>query len=252
MNGEKIRVLFAGESWNSNITEQKGFNFFSAGFYEEAVQWIKEALSNDEIEFVHMPSHMVPNNFPSSMEELNKYNVIMISDVGADSLLLSSATFLQSKKMPNRIKLLRDYVANGGGFCMIGGYMTFQGIEGKARYHDTLIEEMLPVDILPYDDRKEVPEGFNLKVVDSNHPVLKDMPDEWPYMLGYNKLKLKEEGKLICEDEGNPIVSVREFGLGRTMAFASDCSPHWGSPEFCNWDYYKVFWNNSVKWLAKR
>ena len=43
---------------------------------------------------------------------------------------------------------------------MIGGYYSFQGINGGARYHRTPVEEVLPVECLPYDDRVEVPEGF--------------------------------------------------------------------------------------------
>ena len=43
---------------------------------------------------------------------------------------------------------------------MVGGYYSFQGINGGARYHGTPVEEVLPVEILPYDDRVEVPEGF--------------------------------------------------------------------------------------------
>ena len=36
---------------------------------------------------------------------------------------------------------------------MVGGYYSFQGINGGARYHGTPVEEALPVEILPYDDR---------------------------------------------------------------------------------------------------
>ena len=43
---------------------------------------------------------------------------------------------------------------------MIGGYYSFQGINGGARYHKTPVEEVLPVTCLPVDDRVEVPEGF--------------------------------------------------------------------------------------------
>ena len=55
---------------------------------------------------------------------------------------------------------LKAYVERGGGLLMVGGYYSFQGINGGARYHGTPVEEVLPVEILPYDDRVEVPEGF--------------------------------------------------------------------------------------------
>ena len=43
---------------------------------------------------------------------------------------------------------------------MIGGYFSFQGIDGSARWRRTPVEDVLPVTCLPYDDRVEVPEGF--------------------------------------------------------------------------------------------
>ena len=46
---------------------------------------------------------------------------------------------------------------------MFGGYLSFQGINGVARYKNTPIERILPVNILPYDDRVEAPEGCMTK-----------------------------------------------------------------------------------------
>ena len=37
-----------------------------------------------------------------------------------------------------------DYVQGGGGLVMVGGYLTFQGIDGRASYAGTLVEEALP------------------------------------------------------------------------------------------------------------
>lgn len=248
----KTKILFAGETWCSNLTEGKGFNFFSIGMYEEAVEYIKNALEIEEFEFFHLPAHKVPDHFPTTKEELNTYDVIMLSDIGADSLLLSSKVFTQSQRINNRLKLLKEFVANGGGLCMIGGYMSFQGIEGKGRYHNTPIEKILPVEIFPYDDRKEVPEGFNPKLVNKNHAVTAGIPDDWPYLLGYNRLKLKEDGILIASYESDPIVAAYQYKAGRTMIFASDCAPHWGSPDFCSWEFYPKFWRNTVNWLADK
>jgi len=61
---------------------------------------------------------------------------------------------------------------------MIGGYMSYQGIEGKARYKDTPIEEILPVTMFPGDDRMEIPEGFVTEAVKPQHPVLDQIPSQ--------------------------------------------------------------------------
>ena len=69
------------------------------------------------------------------MEELKTYDVVILSDVGANTLLLHPLVFTQSVRFPNRLQLLADYVEQGGALGMMGGYMTFQGIGGKGCYH---------------------------------------------------------------------------------------------------------------------
>lgn len=51
---------------------------------------------------------------------------------------------------------------------MIGGYLSFQGIDGKARYKDTPIEEVLPVKMKSIDDRIEVPEGMYPEITEDH------------------------------------------------------------------------------------
>ena len=50
----------------------------------------------------------------------------------------------------------------------------------------------------------------------------------------------------------DPFLVVGEHGQGRVGAFASDCSPHWGSPEFMAWPSYAPFWANLIDWLGAR
>ena len=65
----------------------------------------------------------------------------MLSDIGANTLLLPSAVWIRSERAPNRLKALRDYVSRGGGLVMVGGYYSFQGINGGARYRGTPVGE---------------------------------------------------------------------------------------------------------------
>ena len=71
------------------------------------------------------------------MEELKKFDCVILSDIGSNTLLLPSATFSKSLKMPDRTKLIRDYVLEGGSLLMIGGYLTFSGVDAKGKWHDT-------------------------------------------------------------------------------------------------------------------
>ena len=122
------------------------------------------------------------------MAELDGYDVVILSDIGSNSLLLSPDTFERSLAAPNRLALLRDWVAAGGGLIMVGGYLTFQGIEGKGRYAGSAVEEALPVLISPFDDRVERPEGVAPTVSAPDHPLADGLPATWPEILGYNRL----------------------------------------------------------------
>jgi uncharacterized membrane protein len=162
------------------------------------------------------------------------------TDIPADSLLLPHAVFVQGHKRPNRLRSLASFVEQGGGLLMVGGYMSFSGFEGRARYALTPLVATLPVEISSYDDRIEEPEGITPVVV-HDHPVLKGVPRAWPYFLGYNRFKAKAGTQLILSVGEDPFLVVGQHGAGRVAAFASDCSPHWGSPEFLAWPYYSAF-----------
>jgi hypothetical protein len=109
--------------------------------------------------------------FSRQPEALSAFDVIVLSDIGANTLLLRDSTFMRSEITTNRLELLRSYVEEGGALLMIGGYLTFQGIEGKAAYHGTPVEEVLPVVLSAHDDRRENPQGVVPETVDAGHPI---------------------------------------------------------------------------------
>ena len=248
---KKYKMLFAGESWLTHNMEVKGWDDFSVGGYGTEIGRI-HAARDEFAAITHLPSHLVGEKFPSTMEELKTYDVVILSDVGANTLLLHPLVFTQSVRFPNRLQLLADYVEQGGALGMMGGYMTFQGIGGKGCYHGSPIEKALPVDFLPYDDRQEHPEGIDLKVDPQRHPALKGLPEEWPYLLGYNKAVAKPGAQVAVEYQGDPILSFYEYGKGRSFAWASDCAPHWMPPAFCEWEYIHLFWKNMIDWVVQR
>ncbi|MDO5678005.1 MAG: glutamine amidotransferase [Propionibacteriaceae bacterium] len=243
------KVLLAGESWVSAVIDHKGFDAFPHTQVHIGCAELLEALAVAGHEVTHLRSHDVAEQFPLTLEELDAYDVVILSDVGANSLLLPPQVFEEGKRAPNRLKLLKEWVERGGGLMMAGGYLSFQGFQAKANYHDTAIEEILPVDILPYDDRVETPEGVQGRVV-AAHPVTQGLDEIWPHLLGYQKLTPKADATVLAEVEGRPLLAVREVKEGRTLAFASDISPHWAPKEFMAWAGYGLLFGNAVTWLA--
>jgi uncharacterized membrane protein len=245
------RILLAGEQWTSATTEVKGPTAYSTGAYVEEGIRLMEAWESQKHVISRFVTCRVPRFFPEELRELQEYDVICLSDIGAESFLFHPEMLGQSVRHPNRLKLLREYVSKGGGLLMIGGWMSFSGIDGKARYSGTAVEETLPVTCLATDDRQERPEGVTPKVDMPTHPILKKVPARWPFFLGYNKVLARDQADVILSAEGNPFLSAWDYGKGRTVAFASDCAPHWGPPEFLLWTGYNVFWNNLIGWLAR-
>jgi len=247
---EKIHVLLAGESWVSNSTHFKGWDFFSSTVYETGVGYLKEALENTNIEFEHMPGHLAADQFPFTLKELAKYEVIILSDLGANTLLLPGDVWLKGKSVPNRLKVLKEWVHDGGGLAMCGGYYSFAGIYGAAKFYRTPIEEVLPVNIYTFDDRVERPEGPLPEILKPEHPIVEGIAQPWPYLLGFNEVQCKPDADLIARIDGFPLLATRDVGKGRTLAWTSDIGPHWCPEPFVQWKGYSQFWRQAITWLA--
>lgn len=246
------KVLLAGESWTTITTHIKGVDYFTQAGYGEGVRWLRRALEGG-FEFHHLPNHLALEQFPSSVEELAAFDVLILSDIGSNTLLLHPQTTTYSKVTTNRLEAIREFVLRGGGLLMIGGYMSFQGIEGKARYRGTPVEEVLPVSMMPGDDRVEAPQGFRPRATPEGreHAVLAGIPDELPVMLFRNEVELKSGALLLLHDADSPVLAVWQQGQGRAAAFTPDAAPHGATPEFLEWEHFDRFWSQIVSWLAK-
>lgn len=250
MPKQSSRILFAGESWSTYAVHTKGANSYTTSAYEEGAKDLLAALASSGFDVSYMRNHEAAEGFPYTPEELaSRFDVVVLSDIPADSLLLPHAVFAKGEKRPNRLRSLAKFVERGGGLLMVGGYMSFAGFEGRARYASTPLAEALPVEISHHDDRVEEPEGVN-PVVARQHPILEGVSGNWPYFLGYNRFKAKAGSEVILSVGEDPFLVIDRRGSGRVAAFASDCSPHWGSPEFIAWPHYSTFWSRLTAWLA--
>ena len=113
MEARSRRALIAGESWIMHTIHQKGVDSFNTTAYGTGHQWLQGALETGGWEVEHLPNHLAPAAFPTTMAELDGYDVAILSDIGSNSLLLSPDTFERSISAPNRLVLLRDWVAAG-------------------------------------------------------------------------------------------------------------------------------------------
>lgn len=251
----KKRILLAGESWVSTANHIKGFDQFSSVTFHRGADGFIAALAGLPFEIVHMPCHIAATDFPATVEALGAWDAVLLSDIGANTLLLHPDVWLHSRTFPNRLKALRDYAAAGGGVGMIGGYYSFQGINGAARYRGTALEAALPVMIHPFDDRIEVPEGFTPAVSAPGHALLQGVTGAMPPLLGLNEVVARPGAATLMaapdSEGGHPLLVVGEHGAGRTLAWTSDIGPHWLPQAVLDWPGFRTLWGNLLGWLTR-
>jgi len=246
-----LRVLVAGESWIKHTTHLKGFDQFHTTEYEEGAGEFLDALDRAGCAVTYVRAHEVSARFPRTAEELDAFDVVVLSDIGSNSFLIPDETFLRSERSANKLAVLADWTRGGGGLVMIGGYMSFTGIDGRARYGMSPLAPVLPVELLDHDDRIEACEGIKAEFDHPEHPVLGGTPPEWPLLLGYNRVRAKQGATVVARaGSGDPLLVVGPVGGGRSVAFASDLAPHWAPPEFVGWTHYQRLWTSILGWAA--
>jgi len=250
-NGDQaLRVLVVGESWIKHTVHMKGFDSFHTTEYEEGAGVFLAALEASGFDVTYIRAHEISSAFPMSHTELEAFDVVVLSDIGANSFLLCDETFLRSERTVNRLALLAEWVERGGGLVMVGGYMSFTGIDGRARFGESPLAAVLPVEMLAHDDRVEMPEGLEATFDAPDDPVLGGTPPQWPVLLGYNRVRAKADATVVARFGEDPLLVTGRAGSGFSVAFASDLAPHWAPPEFVGWEHYQQLWASILAWAA--
>ncbi len=171
-------------------------------------------------------THVPPGEKLSSRDLKASYDVIILSDYGADCVDSESA------------KRARQIVEGGAGFLMVGGWGSFSGPFGK--WKGTWAEDLLPVTMSSKDDRCNFPSGA-LIMLKTKHPAVKNTDFlNPPAICGLNNISAKRgsqtvltvrpvtyKGKIGLSPREYPLLVVSGQGGRRTAAFASDFAPHW-------------------------
>ena len=249
------RVLLAGETFTLLQSAVAGYSVGQSSRHANGATHFMAAVRANNFSIEQLPSERCEEDFPRTVEALQDYAAVILSDIGALTLLFTPES-RQGHISVDRLRVLRDYVESGGSLMMAGGYTSYQGMDGQARFHDTPVEDCLPIICLPHSDGIEAPEGLVPSVV-ASHPIVESAPSKWPPVLGMNRVTLRTspDTTLIAEAEYRgchlPILAVREFGAGRTLAFTTDIGPHWMSQQFLASRWYGDLMGGMVKWLCR-
>ena len=86
----------------------------------------------------------------------------------------------------------------------------------------------------------------------SLHPVIGNAVEKGlPKLLGYVAASPKDAARMVLEsDEGDPILTLWQYGLGKTAAWNSDMTGIW-SANYVNWENNLTLWNNLINWTIE-
>ena len=248
------RILLAGETFVLTHRVTVGYDLSGSGSYANGATRFLAALREGGFTVDQLPSERCESEFPASFEALDAYDAVVLSDIGALSLLYTADT-RAARPGVNRLVVLRDWVERGGGLMMAGGYLSFQGMSATARYHGTPLEECLPVECLPHGDGLEAPEGMTPRIL-AQHPLTAGLPAELPPILGLNRVLVRPSAEstvlagVSYRGRQHPLLAIRTFGKGRTLAWTTDIGPHWMSQAFLASPVYSQLMRAMVGWVA--
>ena len=76
---------------------------------------------------------------------------------------------------PDRFDVLKKWIANGGHFHMTGGWYSFSGEQGKGGWGRSRFKDVLPVECIVGEDLIESTDGYNVKCLNKDHPIVKGL-----------------------------------------------------------------------------
>ncbi|MDD3706136.1 MAG: VWA domain-containing protein [Clostridiaceae bacterium] len=90
-------------------------------------------------------------------------------------------------------------------------------------------------------------------IITNAHPVLSGAAEEGlPALLGYVAASPKSTSRVVlASDQEDPILTVWQYGLGKTAAWNSDINGKW-SRNYVGWDNNINLWQNLINWTIEK
>jgi uncharacterized membrane protein len=224
-------------------------------FEQKAIRRAINASPDIELDDYYVDSRDRHKNWPVTLppDFTTKYDAFIIGDL--DQAALGPANDMR----------MANAVEKGKGLLMLGGNSSF----GRGHYRGTKIGEALPIEIdrlegAEFNDQQA--ERFFLKgplaMVPAAQSVITRLSGEadsaaiWsrlPPLAWANKFSGIEPAPGVRvhlqTPQGAPLLVSREYGAGRTLAFAGDSTYRWPLAGFGR--EHNRFWRQIILWLVK-
>lgn len=193
------------------------------------------------------PDDNFTNEFPTTVEPLQKFKCIVVADCEAKDL------------SPAAQKALEQYVSTGGSLVLLGGPQAF----GQGGWAET---PMAPV--FPWQIAASEPAFHNDKIAieltpqGRAHPLFRDLANELvaggtlATMSGYNTpgpLRPGTQGLIqaaVPSGERPAVVAVGHYGKGKVLGIATHPLWLWSNAEAEGGKAYSAFWRQTVRFMT--
>ncbi len=230
---------------------------------DPSIKCVSLAVDNQYVQQPRLYRVDDPNlGFPTSREELLRYDVVICSDIARASFT------------PEQLAWTVELVSKrGGGFVMIGGHTSF----GSGGWDQTVWDGIIPVDMSGRGPARSPFYDGSFQVDNppraADHPIWRIVDDparnrrvlaRMPMFHGTNLIdRLKPAATALGLSNGPlpgsgvvTVFSCQSFGRGRTFAMATDSTFAWGTDFEKSWGegdnrYFRKFWRNVVRWLTE-
>ncbi|MBI2190570.1 MAG: hypothetical protein HYU36_01130 [Planctomycetes bacterium] len=184
---------------------------------------------------------------PWTYEDLHATDVVVLNNAGPAHLDGPSAY------------RLRDFVEQGGGLLVLGGYWTLS----KGGFRESWLEDVLPVDLYAGDPTEEIrregmphPEGQGLVLKPGPRapPAVARLP--WgatPSLRYRHQVRPKEKAEVWALAGEHPVLLAGQFGRGRVLVWAGAVHGVFGPDEtpFWEWHGWPALLAEGLSWLGQ-
>jgi uncharacterized membrane protein len=119
-----MNVLLAGETFAATTSVAVGGDVLISATTINGALAFNAALAAEGIAVTQIGGERCAAEFPYDLDALARYRAVIISDVGALTLLVTPDARV-GRVGVNRLEVLKAYVESGGGLMLAGGYMGF-------------------------------------------------------------------------------------------------------------------------------
>ena len=209
-------------------------------------RFMRTALKNDPsvdlLSFVILRSPSDILNVPTQEQSLIPFPVetLFSKELASFDLVIFDDFNYRLFLTPDHLENLRNFVQGGGGFAIIGGPHVFhEGRDGLSP-----VADLLPFRFVERESyQRDSPVGVKLSQEGTEHPMMRPPDDfansdphaslfwqDMPPLDGINPVEAKRSSIVLLESEKGipwPILILSDYGKGRVVALATDCSWQW-------------------------